>query len=178
MWSVLTGSNSFWEGPVLQQLLGSKKSSLWRKEMIMRWKNVWKQEIRQIQSQKFEIFRESDLEQIVIVLTEIVLTKIVLTEIEKSNTVSWIVVVSWTSWDRLFSAWTCENEIFSWWSRWRDKESRSSAIQDFISTWTCWDEIFSKWSRICYAPVPSTGTSHLVIAPSLSDQASLVDSLS
>jgi hypothetical protein len=39
-------------------------------------------------TQKFEIFRESDSEQIVVVLTEIVLTEIVLTEIEKPNTVS------------------------------------------------------------------------------------------
>jgi hypothetical protein len=65
MWSVLTGSGSFWEGPVPQQLPGSKKSSPSREE------RNGDQEF-----QKFEIFRGSDSGQIVVVLTEIVLTEI------------------------------------------------------------------------------------------------------
>ncbi len=79
--------------------------------------------------------RES--KQVVIVLTEIVLT-----EIEKSNTVSRIVVVFWTNWDRIFSAWTCENEIFSEWTRLR----RVIKICENTVSWTCWDRILSEWS--------------------------------
>ncbi len=72
MWSVLTGSGPFWEGPVPQQLPGSKKSNPSRKG------RDGDQEF-----QEFEVFRGSDSRQIVVVLTEIVLT-----EIGKPNTVS------------------------------------------------------------------------------------------
>jgi hypothetical protein len=136
MWSILIDSDSFWEESISQQLFKSKKSS-----------SLWKEMMKNERTQKFEIFRESDSEQIVVVLTEIVLT-----EIEKSNTI----------WDEIFSWWSRsrENEIFSERSRLRIVEycQKSSIfswhkdwvqiIDDLSESWRILlNEILTEWSR-------------------------------